>query len=344
MEALHGLASVQGLPILIEADGSRRCPLKAPAAYEPLVPPWVKIVVVVAGLTGIGKPLSEDWVHRPERFAALSDLEIGQPITPQALVQVLTHPAGGLKGLPSQARRIALLNQADAPELQALAGRLSAQLLGPYAAVLVASLTSSADHPVLAVHEPVAGVILAAGASSRFGSPKQTLLWRDQPLVRHVASAALQAGLSPVVVVTGDSSALVKQALDGMPVIFVKNSEWQAGQSTSLAAGLRFLPPVTGAAVFLLADQPQVTPGLLHGLVELHAATLSSIIAPQVYGQRANPVLFDRLTFPELLSLKGDMGGRALFSRYHPTWLPWNDANLLLDVDTPEDYRKLLEM
>jgi molybdenum cofactor cytidylyltransferase len=156
--------------------------------------------------------------------------------------------------------------------------------------------------------------------------------------------AALQAGLSPVVVVTGDSSTLVEHALDGMPVMFVNNSEWQAGQSTSLAAGLRTLPPETGAVVFLLADQPQVTPSLLRGLVEQHASTLSPIVAPQVAGQRANPVLFDRLTFPELLSLRGDMGGRALFSRYRPTWLPWNDPNLLMDVDTPEDYRKLLEM
>jgi molybdenum cofactor cytidylyltransferase len=63
-----------------------------------------------------------------------------------------------------------------------------------------------------------------------------------------------------------------------------------------------------------------------------------------VDGQRANPTLFDRRTFPGLMALQGDVGGRALFSKYTITWVPWHDPSLLLDVDTPEDYQKLLDM
>ena len=69
---------------------------------------------------------------------------------------------------------------------------------------------------------------------------------------------------------------------------------------------------------------------------------LAPIVAPLVDGRRGNPVLFDRSTFPELLALTGDVGGRALFSRYPIEWLPWLDAAVLLDVDTPDEYRKLL--
>ncbi len=77
------------------------------------------------------------------------------------------------------------------------------------------------------------------------------------------------------------------------------------------------------------------------GLIERHSLDLSPIVAPQVQGQRANPVLFDRDTFPELMSLSGDVGGRAVFSKFPLTYLPWHDESLLVDVDKPEDLEKL---
>jgi molybdenum cofactor cytidylyltransferase len=81
---------------------------------------------------------------------------------------------------------------------------------------------------------------------------------------------------------------------------------------------------------------------VLRSLVELHRQTLAPVVAPLVGGQRGNPVLFDRVTFASLARLQGEAGGRALFSRYPPLWLPWHDTSLLLDVDTEEDYRRLL--
>jgi molybdenum cofactor cytidylyltransferase len=104
---------------------------------------------------------------------------------------------------------------------------------------------------------------------------------------------------------------------------------------------LQALPSKTGAAIFLLADQPQVTSTVLRALVERHSVDLSPIVAPQVQGQRANPVLFDRETFPALMSLAGDVGGRAIFSRFPVTYLSWHDTSLLVDVDTPGDVEKL---
>jgi len=106
---------------------------------------------------------------------------------------------------------------------------------------------------------------------------------------------------------------------------------------------VRALPTEVGAAVFLLADQPKIPPDLVRRLVEMHAVTLSPLVATQVQGQRANPVLFDRRTFADLLALKGDAGGRALFARYRAAWVPWHDSQISMDVDTQEDYQRLLE-
>lgn len=343
---LHAVYGSHDLPLLVEADGARQKPLKAPAEHEPVIPDFVETVLVVAGMSGLGKPLTDEFVHRPEIFARLSGLAPGETVTPRALLRVLTHPSGGLKNIPSGARRVALLNQADTPELQAQAKALAERLLSAYHAVVIASLQQSQIH---AVYEPVAGILLAAGEAKRFGQPKQLLDWHGQPFVHVAAQTALAAGLSPLVVVTGAKAELVEAAVKDLPVIIVRNEAWQAGQSSSIRAGVRALTPgpspmqgeACGAAIFLLADQPQVTPAVLRALVERHAQDLAPILAPLVQGQRANPVLFDRVTFPDLLALSGDVGGRAIFSKHPVTYLPWLDASLLLDVDTSDDYQKL---
>ncbi len=353
---LHEFCEKHALPLLIEADGSRQRPLKAPAEWEPPIPDFVEMVAVVAGLSGLAQPLSEEFVHRPELFARLSGLAMGETISPEALLRVLTHPAGGLKNIPAQAHRLVLLNQADTTELQAQANTLAGNLLAAYDSIIIASLAQSL---VLAVHEPVAGIILAAGEARRFGESKQMLDYRGQPFIRTVAKTALASGLSPVVVVTGANAEAVEAAVSDLPVTIARNTDWQNGQSSSIRTGLQALrhPSLQnaspkfkefgggregiGAAIFLLADQPQVTSTVLKALTEKHAQTLAPVLAPLVAGQRANPVLFDQATFPDLLSLTGDVGGRAIFSKYPVVYLPWHDESLLLDVDTPEDLGRL---
>lgn len=360
MEKIHDLAEVFHLPLLVEADGARLLPLKAPGENEPAIPGFVTQVGVVAGLSGLGKPLSEAWVHRSQRFANLSGIAEGDTITPEALVKVLMHPQGGIKSIPPGARRNLILTQADSPELLSTASSIAMQLQAVFHQVLICSTDDAGlsctpsdrqtDTPprhalsVRAVFEPVAGIVLAAGGSKRFGSPKQLLNWHGQPFVRQAALTALEAGCSPVVVVTGAYAGQVEAALDGLDVRIANNPNWENGQASSVQAGLRLLSPETGAAVFLLSDQPQVPPTLVRALIEVHRHELNPILAPLVDGQRGNPVLFDRIAFPDLLDLKGDQGGRTLFSRYPVSWLPWQDASLLLDVDTPEAYQALLEL
>jgi molybdenum cofactor cytidylyltransferase len=350
---LHQFCRDHAIPLLIEADGSREKPLKAWADHEPPVPAFADLVVHVVGLRGLGKPLKDEYVHRAERFAELSGLRIGEVITPDALTQVLKHPAGGQKNIPVHARKVVLLNQADTPELQSLAKGLSQPLLASYGSVIIASLKQGT---VFAVYEPVAGIVLAAGQATRFGQPKQLLDWRGEPFVRAVAKTALLAGLSPVVVVTGAYAEPVESAVSDLDILVIQNEDWKSGQASSIKTGVKALtsastaldarlPPSAkdiGGAIFLLADQPQLTTSILHALVQRHAEGLYPVIAPMVIDQRANPVLFDRVTFPDLLTLEGDVGGRAVFHKHRVEYLPWHDDRLLLDVDTPEMYQRLL--
>ena len=352
VDHLGKIARTHQVPLLVEADGSRRRPVKAPADHEPEVPDWVEMVVVVAGLSALNQTLESKWVHRPEIFSRLSGLAIGDRITIRAIEKMLLNPDGGLKNIPPAARSAVLFNQAGLPASQGAAARVSSQLLEKFDAVLVCDLKQMHDHqvgfedfsqePVFAVHEKAAAILLAAGESSRFGEPKQLLDWHGEPMVRAVARTAVQAGLHQVIVVTGSHAAEVDSALAGLPVQIVHNDDWEAGQGSSVRTGVSHLGDGIGSVTFLLTDQPLVSETILRSLVEQHALMLAPIIAPQVGGQRGNPVLFDRTTFKDLSALRGDMGGRALFSKFPVTWLPWHDHSLLMDVDTPEDYEKLL--
>lgn len=335
---LHEKSKELLLPLLIEADGSRQKPLKAPADYEPPIPPFSNIVIHVSGLSVLGKPLVDQFVHRAEIFSHCSELPLGAMITPQAVVAALTHPQGGLKNIPPHAKRIALLNQADTPELQSIGGGMAKDLLGTFNSVIVGSL----KRDDLTTIEPTAGIILAAGNSTRYGEPKQLLDWKGRPFVRHVAETALQSGLEPVVVVTGFHHAEIESTLQDLPVHVTQNLDYTQGQSTSIKAGLTSLPEKTGAAIFLLADQPQIPVEIIRALVETHTKKLSPVIIPLVLEERrANPVLFDRVTFPHLMQLTGDVGGRAIFNKFQVEFLPWHDDLILFDVDKPEDYERL---
>ncbi len=362
IETLRQFAESHKLPLLIEADGSRKLPLKAPAEHEPAIPEFVEIVVVVSGLSGLGQSLEEKNIHRAEKFAALSGLKMGENITAAGLAKMLNHAQGGLKNVPAGARRVVLLNQADNAEIQATAGSIAGALLNQYDSVLITSLK---DEKIHAVFEPVAGIILAAGQAARFGRPKQLLDFHGETFVRQVAKTALAAGLSPVVVVTGAYAQEVEAAVKDLDVAIVRNAEWEEGQASSIRAGLGPSPhPASpsaghpppnstevrriwgrageGAAIFLLADQPQVTRHVLDALKSRHAEGLFPIVAPLVADRRGNPVLFDRVTFDSLRALQGDVGGRVLFRKYPIEYVPWHDERLLFDVDDETAYRRLL--
>jgi molybdenum cofactor cytidylyltransferase len=341
LAAVDDLANMLGFPVLVEADGSRQRPLKAPGDDEPVIPSWVNQVVVTAGLLGLNQPLDASAVHRTARFAEISGLRVGEPVSEDALARALLHPRGGLKAIPERASRTLLLNQAGSEELIIAGMRIAKEVLGTFHSILVANLIDGVVHAVV---EPTAGIILAAGGSKRFGQAKMLLPWRGKPLVRHAAETALAAGLDPVVVISGAEAEGVRLALTGLDVRFAENPDWASGQSTSVRRGIESVGDEAGSAIFLLADQPFATPGLLLELIKAHQRTLSPVIAPRVEGRRANPVLFDRDTFADLAQLSGDTGGRAIFDRYGVEYLDWDDPKLLLDVDTPDDYHSLQEL
>jgi molybdenum cofactor cytidylyltransferase len=176
----------------------------------------------------------------------------------------------------------------------------------------------------------IAGVVLAAGMSRRLGRPKQLLVLDGLPLVAHVVDRALTSSLDDVVVVTGARMKDVQVALVGRSVRFVQNARFEEGQGTSLAAGISALPADVDAAVILLGDQPGISAATIDRVTAAYRERGAPVVMAQYGEQRGHPVLFGRETFPELMALGGDMGGREVVRSYR-------DQLVLVDggVDAP---------
>jgi len=201
------------------------------------------------------------------------------------------------------------------------------------------------DNSATQSHKKVAAIILAAGGSTRMGQPKLLLDWHGQPLVRWVARLALYAGCAPVIVVTGANADEIRQALAGLPLIFTHNPDWQIGQSSSVKVGVNTLPEEVEAALVFLGDQPHIPPRVPRELLRVYQQDEPAeiILIPTHKGRRANPVLLERRTFEPLGRLSGDTGARLLFSQYPVKLIPFEEPDLVFDVDSPEDYQRLLE-
>ena len=194
--------------------------------------------------------------------------------------------------------------------------------------------------------ESVGAVVLAAGSSSRMGSPKQVLQYGGESLLRRAALAALGAGCRPVVVVTGANVELSRRELEGLDVREVLNSMWQSGMASSVRAGVESLLSADAevdAAVLLLCDQPHVNAEVISGLVAAHRANGSLVVASTYGGGFGVPALFGRALFGELARLEGAAGAKQVIKRHaaEAHFLPFAGGEV--DVDTPDDFSRLIE-
>jgi molybdenum cofactor cytidylyltransferase len=188
----------------------------------------------------------------------------------------------------------------------------------------------------------VGAVVLAAGASSRMGSPKQTLRYRGESLLRRAALAALGAGCRPVIVVTGAHAELSRRELEGLDVREVFNPLWETGMASSIRAGVEALISADpAAAVLLLCDQPHVTADVISRLVGARRATGSPLVASAYGGGFGAPALFGRTLFAELTRLEGAAGAKQVIKRHasEAHFLPFPSGEV--DVDTPDDFSRL---
>lgn len=344
-EQIAGLMdSVNSDVLLIEADGARRLPLKAPYDHEPVIPPDSSLVVLVAGLDALGQPLDDTHVYNAARIQARYGFPDGGIIIPPWMAVIIRDPELGLRGVPDKARVTVLLNKLGThPYDQRRARRVAQLVLHSTRIDAVAIGAMQANHdPVFEVQRRVAAVVLAAGQSSRMGQSKVLLPWAGgRSVIEAIVSRLTTARLSDVVVVSGYRAGDVARKLKRSPARTVHNPNYARGEMlSSLQTGLKALPDTVSACLVVLGDQPALDARVIGQVLAAYAAGRGDIVVPVYRGIRGHPVLIDRRFWPELLAQE-EGTPRKVLAR-HPrdvALVKVNTDSILRDIDTPEQYR-----
>jgi molybdenum cofactor cytidylyltransferase len=187
--------------------------------------------------------------------------------------------------------------------------------------------------------EPLAAVVLAAGASSRMGAHKMLLQLEGESLIRRVVRTVREIPLADVVVVTGYNYRAVKKELTGIPVRFALNEHYRDGMGSSFAAGVLALAARVGAALFVLGDRPFVTAGDYRRLIEAYRDGSSRLVASRYGNVIAPPHVVARSLFPRIANdgvgirpLLDELGAEATLVDF--------PERALLDIDEPADFER----
>lgn len=193
----------------------------------------------------------------------------------------------------------------------------------------------------------IAIMILAAGASTRMGTPKQLLLYQGRSFLKYITEIAIASVCQPVVVVLGANAEQIHTQIKQLPVKVVNNLDWACGMSTSIKNGIELLnnlPQKIEAVVITLCDQPFVSPQIINQLVDAYYLTKKPIIACEYGDTLGVPALFSQTFFSELATLKEASGAKKVINNnlneVFSIPFPLGD----IDIDTPTDYEQLLSI
>ena len=192
----------------------------------------------------------------------------------------------------------------------------------------------------------ITGIVLAAGRGSRMGRTKQLLPFCGRTMLECVVDNACASRLERIIVVLGFQAEALVHLISGRDITLVVNPSYESGQSSSLKAGLQAVTDEADAVLFLLGDQPLVSTETINRiLLEYERSPHSPVVLPLFEGRRGNPALFSRETFARIETLSGDCGARSLFAEYagRIVEVTVSDRSIHTDIDTEEDYQRLLE-
>lgn len=187
----------------------------------------------------------------------------------------------------------------------------------------------------------IGAIVLAAGASTRMGRPKQLLRIDGTPMIVRVVSAAMGSPLWPIVVVVGSSGVEVRAELARLPVLIAENSAWIEGMASSLRTGVATLQSFSRSldgALVALCDQPAFTRSTIARLLQSAPSPLAArIVASRYQGRLGAPALFGRKYFDALSSLSGEAGARQVIATANEAGhvIPVDMPELAFDLDTP---------
>lgn len=192
--------------------------------------------------------------------------------------------------------------------------------------------------------ENIGVVILAAGASTRLGEPKQLLEYGHKNLLQKTIDAAVESNVDPVILVLGANADQISHEIDKSGINVIVNTDWEEGMASSIKIGLNellFISPETDAVILMVCDQPHISSELINDIINKQNETGNPIITCD-YGEAFGPpALFHKSLFQELMHLKGDVGARKIIHQHSNEVATVLFTKGKIDIDTKEDYNAL---
>lgn len=313
LESLHETADV----VLIEADGSRRMPLKWPGEHEPVVPDWTDLTVCVAGLSALGRSVS-DVIFRADE---LPDVLKRDTVDINLMHAMISSRSGGQKGVRGDFR--VFMNQVD-DDIDRLAAAYRLQQI--FAVMGIQSAWGSLQDK----DERIAVILEAAGDSKRFGSNKLLHTMGDgRPMIASILDAVRPLEAYKKILVTQyDEIAAMAPDFD-----IVMNDRPDLGISRSMQLGLTAAGD-SGAYMFCVCDQPGISTSTLEKLINEYKKGTAGIVSLAWQGKMCNPKIFSSCYREELMNLSGDTGGRQIIAAHA-------DDLMLVEAESEEEVRDI---
>ena len=187
-------------------------------------------------------------------------------------------------------------------------------------------------------------VILAAGASTRMGTPKQLLRYQERSLLHHTVEIAIASICRPIVVVLGAYAQLIQPEISQFPIQIVENLQWNQGMSSSIRVGigkLRTSNPEVEAVIITLCDQPFISTEIINQLALTYRSTNQPIVACEYAQTLGVPALFSDRLFSELMTLKSSEGAKQVIKKHSQEVFIISFPEGATDIDTPKEYAEL---
>jgi len=192
----------------------------------------------------------------------------------------------------------------------------------------------------------VAGIVLAAGESSRMGTDKARLGYKNSTFLETILKTLAEAGIERVAVVLGHHAEEISRSVNLRGAEVVINLDYSRGQTSSLLVGLEALKnPELEAVVVCLVDHPAVSVQTLRRLVDSFRESRAPVVIPTYQGRRGHPVVIGLRLFDKLKSLGPGAGANTVVRQHHETtqFVEVDDPGILLDIDDPDSYQRLIE-
>lgn len=189
-------------------------------------------------------------------------------------------------------------------------------------------------------------IILGAGASSRMGEPKQLLSWKKETLVDRAIGQAIGLATGPVVLVLGANAKLIESSLSPGDYRIAQNENWKTGMGSSIVCGLQSLLDTPGqldGVLITLVDQPLITTSDLKKIIEKFKKDSPPLVAAFYEHTLGVPTLFSADLFPELLTLSGQKGAKAIINKYRESLAKLDLPAAKVDLDTPQEWQTFLQ-